>query len=60
MSLFQEIKESAEGRELSLRWYRNKIRSLKGERITVRQHIREGTSSALVAVSYTHLRAHET
>ena len=48
MSLFREIKESAEGRELSLRWYRNKIRSLKGERITVRQHIREGTSSALV------------
>ena len=28
MSLFTEIKESAEGRELSVRWYRDRVRAL--------------------------------
>ena len=28
MSLFQEIKESAEGRELSIKWYQNRIKLL--------------------------------
>ena len=30
MSLFQEIKESAEGRELSIKWYQNRIKLLGG------------------------------
>jgi len=42
MSLFQEIKDSADGRELSVRWYQNQIRSLGGSRIDARQHITEG------------------
>ena len=46
MSLFQEIKQSAEGRELSLRWYRNKIRSLGGEQKPVTEYIREGDGGA--------------
>ena len=42
MSLFQEIKDSAQGRDLSVRWYRNQIRSLGGGRLTGRTVIREG------------------
>ena len=42
MSLFQDIRDSAEGRELSVRWYQNQIRSLGGSRIGARQHIAEG------------------
>ena len=30
MSLFQEIKESAQGRELSIKWYQNRIKHLGG------------------------------
>ena len=30
MSLFQEIKESAEGRELSIKWYQNRIKHIGG------------------------------
>lgn len=30
MSLFQEIKESAQGRELSIKWYQNRIKHIGG------------------------------
>ena len=33
MSLFQEIKESAEGRELSIKWYQNRIKHIGGSSI---------------------------
>ncbi len=33
MSLFQEIKESAQGRELSMRWYQNRIKHIGGSSI---------------------------
>lgn len=42
MSLFQDIKDSAQGRELSVRWYQNQIRSLGGSRTTGIQHIQSG------------------
>jgi hypothetical protein len=42
MSLFQEIKETVEGRELSVRWYQNQIRSLGGTRLTGREYIQQG------------------
>ena len=43
MSLFQDIRDSAEGRELSVRWYQDQIRNLGGNTIGARQHIAEGT-----------------
>jgi len=46
MTLFTEIKESAEGRELSTRWFRSKIASLGGSKITATQHIEEGNTTA--------------
>ena len=46
MSLFDDIKESAEGRELSTRWYRGKITSMGGNSMTARQHINQGNSTA--------------
>ena len=46
MSLFDDIKESAEGRELSTRWYRSKVSSLGGGTMTATQHIREGRATA--------------
>lgn len=46
MSLFDDIKESAEGRELSTRWYRGKITSMGGDAMSVNQHIREGKATA--------------
>ncbi len=46
MSLFDDIKESAEGRELSTRWYRSQISSLGGGTMTATQHIREGRATA--------------
>lgn len=46
MSLFDDIKESAEGRELSTRWYRSKITSLGGTTMTAEQHIEEGYATA--------------
>ena len=42
MSLFDDIKNSAEGRELSARWYRNKISALGGNQMTAAQHISLG------------------
>ena len=45
MSLFTEIQESAEGRELSLKWYQARVRALgtlKGDRV-----IREGKADAM-------------
>ena len=33
MSLFQEIKESAQGRELSMKWYQNRIKHIGGSSI---------------------------
>ena len=42
MSLFQEIKDSAEGRELSIRWYQRKIKSLGADRYSATQHIMQG------------------
>jgi len=42
VSIFDDIKQSAEGRELSTRWYRGKITSLGGTDMTARQHIRVG------------------
>ena len=45
MSLFTEIKESAEGRELSLKWYQARVRALgKLKADTV---IREGKADAM-------------
>ena len=44
MTLFADIKESAEGRELSVRWYRDRVRALgtlKGDSV-----IREGKADA--------------
>ena len=44
MSLFSEIQESAEGRELSLKWYQARVRALgklKGDMV-----IREGKAEA--------------
>jgi len=46
VSLFDDIKESAEGRELSTRWYRSKITSLGGTTMTAEQHIEEGYATA--------------
>ena len=46
MSLFDDIKESAEGRELSTRWYRSKITSLGGDSMTATSHITQGTTTA--------------
>ena len=46
MSLFDDIKESAEGRELSTRWYRSKITSLGGNNIDAVQHIDAGKTTA--------------
>lgn len=46
MSLFDDIKESAEGRELSTRWYRGKITSMGGSNMTATQHITQGKTTA--------------
>jgi hypothetical protein len=46
VSLFDDIKESAEGRELSTRWYRGKVSSLGGGSMTATQHITQGKSTA--------------
>ena len=46
MSLFDDIKESAEGRELSTRWYRGKITSMGGSSMSATQHINQGNSTA--------------
>lgn len=46
MSLFDDIKESAEGRELSTRWYQSKIASLGGNRLGAKQHIEEGDKTS--------------
>ena len=42
MSLFQDIKESAEGKELSVRWYQSQIRALGGTLKSGTQVIQEG------------------
>jgi len=42
VSIFDEIKESAEGRELSTKWYRSQITALGGNTMTAEQHIEEG------------------
>lgn len=42
MSIFSKIKESSEGRELSLRWYKSKVNTLAGKEISAREHIRAG------------------
>ena len=46
MSLFDDIKESAEGRELSTRWYQSKIASLGGNQMGAKQHIEGGDKTA--------------
>ncbi len=46
MSLFDDIKESAEGRELSTRWYRSQITSLGGNNMTATSHITQGNTTA--------------
>jgi len=46
VSLFNDIKESAEGRELSTRWYRGKITSMGGSSMSATQHITQGNSTA--------------
>jgi|TARA_E500000305_G_C3883024_1_gene170677 hypothetical protein len=46
VSLFKEIKESAEGRELSTRWYRSKITALGGNSMSVDAHIEDGLATA--------------
>ena len=46
MSLFDDIKESAAGRELSTRWYRGKITSMGGSNMTATQHIDQGNTTA--------------
>jgi len=48
MSLFQEIKDSAEGRELSIRWYQRKIKSLGADRYSATQHIMQGQKEGRV------------
>ena len=45
MSLFDDIKQSAEGRELSTRWYRGKITSLGGSSMSAQAHINQGTTT---------------
>ena len=46
MSLFDNIKESAEGRELSTRWYRSQITSLGGDSMSAKSHINQGQATA--------------
>ena len=46
MSLFDYIKDSAEGRELSTRWYRSKVSALGGTSMSAEAHIDEGTATA--------------
>jgi len=46
VSLFDDIKQSAEGRELSTRWYRSKITSLGGDSMTATSHITQGNTTA--------------
>ena len=46
MSLFDDIKESAEGRELSTRWYRSQITSLGGDSMSAKSHINQGQATA--------------
>ena len=53
MSLFQDIRDSAEGRELSVRWYQDQIRNLGGNTIGARQHITEGRRENKTAVGPT-------
>jgi hypothetical protein len=48
MSLFQEIKDSAEGRELSIKWYQRKIKSLGADRYSATQHIMQGSKEGRV------------
>lgn len=45
MSIFDEVKQSAEGRELSVNWYRTKISSLGGDSKDPIEHINEGRST---------------
>ena len=46
MSLFDDIKETAAGRELSTRWYRGKITSMGGSTMSATQHIDQGKTTA--------------
>ena len=46
MSLFDDIKDSAEGRELSTRWYRSKITALGGTSMRAEAHIKDGLATA--------------
>lgn len=46
MSLFDDIKDSAEGRDLSTRWYRSKVSALGGTSMGAEAHIDEGTATA--------------
>ena len=46
MSLFDDIKDSAEGRDLSTRWYRAKVAALGGTSMTAETHIDDGLATA--------------
>ena len=50
IGIFDEIREEAHGRELSMRWYRQKVQELL-PRPQVRQMIREGFKEGKVTVS---------
>ena len=52
MSIFTDIKESAAGRELSVRWYRDRVRAL-GE-LRADQIIREGKEDATARIRPTY------
>ena len=46
MSLFDDIKDSAEGRDLSTRWYRAKVSALGGTSMTAETHIEDGSATS--------------
>ena len=48
MSLFDDIKDTAAGRELSIRWYQSRIGDLEGRYLTAPSLIDEGISEERV------------
>ena len=52
MSIFTDIRESAEGRELSLRWYRERVGQLG--KLKARQVIRQGKEDATARIRPTY------
>ena len=50
IGIFDEVREAAHGRELSIRWYRQKVQELLPQTTMVRQMIREGYKEGKVTV----------